>query len=70
MLTIRETKFGKTRIVPLHPSTTLALRRYASMRDDHPVRRISKYVFAGDLGKALIHANPHFSFILWTRQGD
>ncbi|WP_052451513.1 tyrosine-type recombinase/integrase [Rhizobium sp. SEMIA 4085] len=23
MLTIRETKFGKTRIVPLHPSTTL-----------------------------------------------
>lgn len=68
MLAIRETKFGKTRIVPMHLSTTLALQRYASMRDDHPVRRASKYFFTGDLGRALIHANPHFSFILWTRQ--
>ncbi len=32
-LTIRDTKFGKTRLVPLSKSTTEALRRYAKGRD-------------------------------------
>lgn len=40
LLTIRGSKFRKSRWVPLHPSTTLALTRYAAyrnaaMRDDH-----------------------------------
>jgi len=33
ILTIRSTKFNKTRLVPLHPSTRDALRRYARRRD-------------------------------------
>jgi integrase len=33
MLTIRRTKFGKSRQVPMHPSTVDALRRYRWMRD-------------------------------------
>ena len=33
MLTIHQTKFGKSRQVPLHPSTVEALRRYRWMRD-------------------------------------
>lgn len=33
MLTIRRTKFGKSRQVPMHPSTTDALRRYRGLRD-------------------------------------
>lgn len=33
VLTVRETKFGKSRYVPLHPSTQRALRRYAIQRD-------------------------------------
>jgi integrase len=33
LLTIRRTKFGKSRAVPLHPSTTEALRRYRACRD-------------------------------------
>lgn len=33
VLTIRRTKFGKSRLVPLHRSTTRALQRYAQMRD-------------------------------------
>ena len=33
ILTIRETKFRKSRLVPLHPTTTRALRRYADRRD-------------------------------------
>jgi integrase/recombinase XerD len=31
VLTIRDTKFGKSRYVPLHPTTQRALRRYATL---------------------------------------
>jgi integrase len=33
MLTVRRTKFAKSRQVPMHPSTTQALRRYRRVRD-------------------------------------
>ncbi len=33
MLTVQRTKFGKSRHVPLHPSTVEALRRYRRLRD-------------------------------------
>ncbi|WP_326655547.1 MULTISPECIES: tyrosine-type recombinase/integrase [unclassified Streptomyces] len=33
LLTVRETKFGKSRQVPVHASTITALRRYARERD-------------------------------------
>jgi integrase len=33
VLTIRGAKFGKTRLVPLHPSTLAVLRKYADLRD-------------------------------------
>ena len=33
LLTIRETKFRKSRLVPVHPSTAQALRRYSRIRD-------------------------------------
>ena len=33
MLTIRRTKFAKSRQVPMQPSTVQALRRYRSVRD-------------------------------------
>jgi integrase/recombinase XerD len=33
LLTIRDAKFGRERYVPLHPTTTEALRRYARRRD-------------------------------------
>lgn len=35
VLTIRLTKFGKSRLVPLHPTTCTALRVYAARRDAH-----------------------------------
>ena len=44
VLTIRDTKFGKSRYVPLHPTTQRALQRYAARRDDAattPRRRAS-----------------------------
>jgi hypothetical protein len=33
VLTIRGAKFGKTRLVPIHPSTQRVLARYAARRD-------------------------------------
>ena len=33
VLTIRDAKFGRSRLVPLHPGTTQALRGYAAQRD-------------------------------------
>lgn len=33
LLTIRHSKFGKSRLVPLHPSTTATLQRYRRQRD-------------------------------------
>lgn len=33
LLTIHNTKFGKSRLVPVHPSTSQALRRYADRRN-------------------------------------
>lgn len=66
VLTIRQTKFGKSRIIPLHHSTTEALARYAVERDVCLVRRAGTYFFTGDNGCRLNHANPHYSFIAWT----
>ncbi len=34
LLTIRNTKFGKSRLVPLHPTTVDALSKYAKRRDE------------------------------------
>lgn len=34
VLLIRESKFGKSRLVPLHPSVTLALTQHAGLRDE------------------------------------
>lgn len=33
LLTVRQTKFRKSRVLPLHPTTVQALRRYVSVRD-------------------------------------
>jgi integrase len=53
VLTIRRTKFGKTRLVPLHPSTTRALRRYLRRRDRLRPRRPSGAFFVGEQGRRL-----------------
>ena len=41
VLTVRQTKFGKSRLVPLHPTTRAALRSYAKRRDAHLGSRCS-----------------------------
>lgn len=54
ILTIRGTKFGKSRLVPLHPTTQEVLLRYAARRDEHPDRRSSPYFFVTERGRRLL----------------
>jgi integrase len=57
LLHIRETKFGKSRHVPIHESTVAALQRYAQERDrvfrnpDHSFFFVSDHGTALDLGE-------------------
>ena len=68
VLTIRETKFGKTRLIPLHASTADVLSTYAMERDRCGKRRSGAVFFIGDRGAKLNHSNAHRTFIDWTRQ--
>jgi integrase len=53
ILRIEQTKFRKSRLVPLHPTVTRAIRRYAHERDQDPQARHSDAFFVGGHGRAL-----------------
>lgn len=53
MLIIRESKFGKSRQVPIHSSTVLALKRYARRRDVILHGVDDSHFFLSDRGAAL-----------------
>lgn len=62
-LLIRHSKFGKSRELPLHPSTVEALRRYARKRDrllPHP--RCPSFLLSL-AGTRLHYKNVHFCFL-------
>ena len=75
ILTIRETKFRKSRLVPLHPTTTRALRRYADRRDACLAAPRSEYFFRTERSPRLMHTAVKATFGLirrrldWTAQG-
>lgn len=67
LLIIRDTKFGKSREVVLHPSVVRRLLRYAALRDaHHPKTRASKF-FLSLGGKRLLYSNVHIVFQRLTR---
>ena len=53
VLVIRESKFGKSRQVPIHPSTVAALKRYARHRDEIFRDRGNSFFFVSDRGTPL-----------------
>ncbi len=53
VITIRQAKFDRFRLVPLHPSATEALRRYAAERDRLCPRPRSGTFFVSSVGTAL-----------------
>jgi integrase len=62
VLTIREAKFGHTRLVPLHPTVTEALAGYASCRNRLCRSPRSKTFFVSSVGTALLSGEIHRTF--------
>ena len=68
VLHIREAKFGKSRIIPLHASLTEVLQAYAEERDQCGRRCNGSFFFTGDRGAKLGHSNVHKTFLDWSRR--
>jgi integrase len=62
VLTVRESKLGKSRELPLHPTTVEALRGYLRMRDSHPSAQVSAALLISPAGTRLIYCNVHATF--------
>lgn len=76
LLLIRRGKFGKSRWVPLHASTTEALRHYAERRDRECGRARSSAFFLGERGRPAQVDSVEYAFRLlrqrlkWHARGD
>jgi integrase/recombinase XerD len=68
VLTIRGTKFGKARYIPVHPSTQRALRRYAAVRDRFHRHPPSPSFFLSDRGTRLTDDIVRYTFRRLSRQ--
>jgi integrase len=68
VLTVRLTKFGKSRLVPLHPTTCTALRGYAARRDARPGSRSASTFFVAEQGGRLLHQYVHRVFWRLSRE--
>lgn len=55
VLTIRSTKFGKSRLVPLHPTTVAVLSDYLQRRQRFVAQHAANHVFLNDQCKPLTH---------------
>ena len=68
VLTVRMTKFGKSRLVPLHPTTCAVLRRYADRRDAQLGSRGGTTFFVTKHGCRLSHPRVHRVFWRLSRK--
>jgi integrase/recombinase XerD len=68
VLTVRGTKFGKSRLVPLHPSTVAVLRDYAKHRDRLLAGRPIPYFLMTGRGKRMEKSNLSLVFRNLSRQ--
>jgi integrase len=68
VLTVRQSKFGKSRLVPLHPTTIAVLRDYSARRDAHLAPPRSPYFFVTEQGSHLLHQYVYRVFWRLSRQ--
>lgn len=57
ILVIRDSKFGKSRVVPIHSSTLTVLKDYAARRDSQPSRSVGRPFFTGERGGHVHYGN-------------
>ncbi len=62
LLTVRQGKFGKSRLVPLHPTAVEALTRYAAQRDAFQDAPRSEFFFRTDRASALSRGTVETAF--------
>jgi len=62
VVTIREAKFDRSRLVPLHPSAIHALSRYASRRDQLCPKPRCATFFVSGVGTCLLPGGVHTTF--------
>lgn len=67
-ITVRDTKFGKSRLVPVHSSTRQVLIDYASRRNAHCGALCSEYFFVAERGGKLLSPNVNHVFLQLSRQ--
>jgi len=69
ILTIRGTKFGKSRLVPLHSSTCKVLADYIARRKRHWARRpVSSFLFVSSWGNCVDGGEVRRTFYALSRQ--
>jgi integrase len=68
VLTVRKTKFGKSRLLPLHPTTRAALHSYAKRRDNHLGSRCGPHFFVAERGARLLKQYVHRVFWRLSRE--
>jgi integrase len=68
VLRIREAKFGKSRAVPLHPSTVDALAAYTVRRDELCPRPSDRSFFVSTAGTRLLYCNAHLGWLDLVRR--
>jgi integrase len=68
ILTIRQTKFHKSRLVALHPSALEPLQTYAHDRDRRHARNCDRSFFVSDTGQSLPYGTVRHTFHVLLRQ--
>ncbi len=68
LLTIRNSKFGKSRLVPLHPTTVAALRRYLGRPDRPRPAMPTTALFVSNAGTRLLCCNVDWTFLKLVRR--
>jgi len=68
VLTVRDTKFGKSRYVPLHPSTQHALQAYAACRNHLCPNPVSPSFFLSERGTRLTEWAVRWTFVKLSRE--
>jgi integrase len=67
ILTIQRTKFGKSRLVPIHPSTRRALESYAEQRD-RILRVTTPAFFVSKCGRRITQWSARYHFARVSQQ--
>jgi integrase len=68
VLTVRQTKFHKSRLVVLHPSAVASLRAYADERDRRHPRHRDRCFFVSDAGQPFPYTTVRHTFHILLRQ--